>query len=342
MTDQEVKQQLLQLENRDVVKKWYKKIHNRELSTSRAKEINAAAKQSSEFFRNAENASYSVRPLLTYYGVYTLSRALVLLFKSQGGENTLKEGHGLGTDNWSSILVGGDASSHLRDIGKLRVKSSKGLFSELVKETNNHITIHINSAGIDWGISYDVPESGLVFTLDELISRIPDLQPDLKELGVAENFLRVNDLSYNQSNGFSCDVYGNNEDVLSSYKGHGFLCASRGNSLINITCTSEQMYNFVPQFLHQYVQKDFGTIPSLYLLSPFENNMRLSEIAVVFLMSYYLGMLVRYYPTHWISLVQGDNGDEYWPVLNRAQNYVLQVFPELCMELINYRLAVCL
>ena len=50
MTDQEVKQQLLQLENRDVVKKWYKKIHNRELSTSRAKEINAAAKQSSEFF----------------------------------------------------------------------------------------------------------------------------------------------------------------------------------------------------------------------------------------------------------------------------------------------------
>ena len=75
MTNQEVKQQLLQLENRDVVKKWFKKIHNRELSTLRAKEINAAAKQSAEYFRNAENASYSVRPLLTYYGVYTLSRA---------------------------------------------------------------------------------------------------------------------------------------------------------------------------------------------------------------------------------------------------------------------------
>lgn len=79
MTNQEVKQQLLQLENRDVVKKWFKKIHHRELSTSRAKEINAAAKQSAEFFRNAENASYSVRPLLTYYGVYTLSRALAIV-----------------------------------------------------------------------------------------------------------------------------------------------------------------------------------------------------------------------------------------------------------------------
>ena len=286
MTNQEVKQQLLQLENRDVVKKWFKKIHNRKLSTLRAKEINAAAKQSAEYFRNAENASYSVRPLLTYYGVYTLSRALVLLFKSQGGENTLKEGHGLGTDNWSHILVGEDASSHLRDIGKLRVKSSKGLFSELVKETKNHITIHVNTTGIDWGISYKIPETGLVFTLDELVSRIPDLQPDLKELGIEEKFLRVNGLSYNEENGFSCDVYGNNENVLSSYKGHGFQCASKGNGS-NITCTSEQLKNFLPQFLHKYVQKDFGTIPSLYLLAPFDDNMRLSEIAVAFLMSYY-------------------------------------------------------
>ena len=73
------------------------------------------------------------------------------------------------------------------------------------------------------------------------------------------------------------------------------------------------------------------------IVAPFEDNKRFSEIAVVFLLSYYLGMLVRYYPTHWISLIQGDNGDEYWPILNRAQNYVLQVFPALCIELINDR-----
>lgn len=338
MTNQEVKQQLLQLENRDVVLKWFKKIHHRELSTSRAKEINAAAKQSAEFFRNAENASYSVRPLLTYYGVYALSRALVLLFKAQGGENTLKEGHGLGTEGWSNILVGGDASTHLAEIGKLRVKASKGLFYELLCETGNQITIHINSAGIDWGISYAVPDPGFQFTLNDVLARIPDLQPDLKELGIAENYIRVNELTYSEANGFSCDVYGDSEDSLSMYKRNGFQCMPKGNGF-KITCTSEQINNYVPQFLHKYVQKDFGTIPSLYLVAPFEENMRLSEIAVVFLMSYYLGMLVRYYPTHWISLIQGDNGDAYWPVLNRAQNYVMQVFPELCMELIQERLS---
>lgn len=338
MTSQEVKQQLLQLENRDVVKKWFKKIHNRELNTSRAKEINAAAKQSAEYFRNAENASYSVRPLLTYYGVYALSRALVLLFKANGGENTLKEGHGLSTVNWSSILVGGDASSHIAEIGNLRVKTSKGLFSELVKETNNHIAIHINSAGINWGINYDVPESSLLFTLDELISRIPDLHPDLKELGLDQKFCSVQDLSYTEQVGFNCDIYGNNEDVLTAYKRNGYNCTVNGQK-IKLSATSEQLNKYVPQFLHKYVHKDFGTIPSLCIVEPFTESMRFSEIAIVFLMSYYLGMLVRYYPTHWISLIQGDNGDKYWPVLNRAQNYVLQVFPELSMGLINDRLA---
>lgn len=57
MINQEVRQQLLQLENREVVKKWFKRIHNLELNTTRAREINAAAKQSAEFFRNAENAA---------------------------------------------------------------------------------------------------------------------------------------------------------------------------------------------------------------------------------------------------------------------------------------------
>lgn len=337
MTNQEVKQQLLQLENRDIVKRWFKKIHNRELNTSRAKEINAAAKQSAEYFRNAENASYSVRPLFTYYGVYALSRALVLLFKKQGGENTLKEGHGLGTENWSNILVGDDTSSRLGDIGRLRVKSSKGLFTDLMKETDNHITIHINSAGIDWGVGYEIPEPGLAITLDELLSRIPDLQPDLKELGIKEKFCSVRSLTFTEKDGFCCDVFGNNEDVIAAYKRHGYKSELKGNS-VKLTCSAEELNNFAPQFLHKYVHKDFGTIPSLCIVAPFEENIRFSEISVVFLMSYFLGMLVRYYPTHWVSLIQGENGDRYWPVLNRAQNYVLQVFPELCMELISDRL----
>ena len=48
-----------------------------------------------------------------------------------------------------------------------------------------------------------------------------------------------------------------------------------------------------------------GVIPSLSLIRPFDETRRYSELAIVFLISYYLGMLVRYYPTHWNALVQG-------------------------------------
>ena len=47
------------------------------------------------------------------------------------------------------------------------------------------------------------------------------------------------------------------------------------------------------------------------------------------MMSYALGMLVRYYPTHWIALINGGQGDALWPTISRAQHYAESVFPEM-------------
>jgi hypothetical protein len=117
--DQEIWQQLLSLESRDVTQQWFSKIHGRELNVRRAKEINAAAKQSREYFRNASNSDYSVRPLLTYYGVTSLSRALLLLHR-EGGEEGLRSGHGLVTVDWGEQLSG-DASVGLATLLNLWV-----------------------------------------------------------------------------------------------------------------------------------------------------------------------------------------------------------------------------
>lgn len=106
MNKLEVGQQLLQLESRDVIQKWFEKIHKRKINAIRTKEINFAAKQSSEYFRNSQFADLTVRPLLTYYGVNMLTRALVLLLKKNGGEVSLKPGHGVVTKKWSQILLG--------------------------------------------------------------------------------------------------------------------------------------------------------------------------------------------------------------------------------------------
>lgn len=123
MNKTEIAQQLLQLENRDIVQKWFSKIHNRKLSSIRTKEINSAAKQSSEFLKNATLANYTVRPLLTFYGISTLSKALILLLKPNSGENSLTAGHGLQTINWSNTLFGNEISKSLKNIGQLEVKT---------------------------------------------------------------------------------------------------------------------------------------------------------------------------------------------------------------------------
>ena len=56
------------------------------------------------------------------------------------------------------------------------------------------------------------------------------------------------------------------------------------------------------------------------------------------MLSYILGMLVRYFPTHWMALIQGDKGDALWPAINRIQQLVENSFPELVVELIQHTL----
>jgi hypothetical protein len=81
----------------------------------RAKEITAAAKQAREFFRNSHAADNSVKPLLTFYGVASLARALTLILKRDGGEEGLTKGHRLETIDWSNQLSG-DLSVGLEQI----------------------------------------------------------------------------------------------------------------------------------------------------------------------------------------------------------------------------------
>jgi hypothetical protein len=53
------------------------------------------------------------------------------------------------------------------------------------------------------------------------------------------------------------------------------------------------------------------------------------------MLAYFLGILTRYFPTHWVALHSGTKGDRLWPTINAAQNYVVSVFPELVIEMIN-------
>jgi hypothetical protein len=331
--DQEIWQQLLSLESSDLTRQWYSKIHGRELSTRRVKEINAAAKQSREFFRNASNSNYSVRPLLTFYGVASLSRSLLLLLKREGGEETLASGHGLMTVDWGEHMSG-DPSTGLGALMKLKVQTCSGLFTDFVKVTENRICIHIHSSGVDWRLNYDVPEQGKQITLGDLFARLPDLFKDYSNISSDIRFSPVNELSFNQQNGFKAKV---REEHFGSFKGvyqnMGYKIETE-EKWSTLTCDAKTLEQNTPLFIHSYVQKTFGAIPNLHIAEPFQDRFAFSQLGITYMVAYYLGMLVRYYPTHWISLSQGDKGDGLWPTINRAQQFVEKTYPELVIEMI--------
>ena len=330
--DQEIWQQLLSLESRDITQQWFFTLHGRELNARRAKEINAAAKQSREYFRNAYNSNYSVRPLLTFYGVASLSRSFLLT--RDGGEEGLERGHGLMTIDWANQLSG-ELSNGLASLANLRVQTCSGLFSDFIRGTKNRVSIHINSSGIDWHIEYDAPPEGNQISLGDLFARIPDLFKDYSNISPLIKYAPVNELSFTQENGFKAKMrHERFKSYLEVYQSMGYNVTIDGEWCI-VTCDSQVFEKNTPLFVHSYIQKTFGSIPNLHIAEPFPSNILYSQLGITYLTSYFLGMLARYFPTHWISLIQGDKGDALWPTINRAQQYVENSYPELVVEMIN-------
>ncbi|MEH2392840.1 MAG: YaaC family protein [Nostoc sp.] len=336
----EIWQQLLSLENRDITYQRFKRIHSHELNARRAREMNAAAKQSREYFRNASNSNYSVRPLLTFYGVASLSRALLLLLKERGGEEGLTASHGLETVGWSNIMSG-DITAGLQGLRNLKIRTTPGLFSDFVTHTNNRISIHVNSSGVDWRLSYDVPNLRQEFSVDDLFSRTPDLQKDYSNISEVTKYAFINQMTYSADAGFSAKVRAKPFSLFQDvYEGFGYTVES-DSDWVTLTCDADTFARNLPMFIHTYMHKTFGSIPSLHITEPFSPSTRYSQLCITYMISYVLGMLVRYYPTHWISLIQGDKGDSLWPTMNRAQQLVEQSFPELVTELISDILNEC-
>lgn len=303
------------------------------MNSRRAKEINAAAKQGREFFRNANDSDYTVRPLLTFYGVACLSRALILLLKKQGGEEGLTAGHGLETVAWGDIMSG-EPSTGLQGLHNLKIRTCSGTFSDLASYTKNITTIHDNSSAIQWKTYYNVPDSGKEFTFGDLLSRIPDLERDYGSASTEIKFAYISQVNYNQTEGFRAIVDAVKfKHFQSIYKNYGYEILEKSKQTI-LQADSDTFCQHPPMFIHAYIHKIF-TVPKLHIVEPLPNNVYYSQICMTYVVSYILGMLVRYFPTHWISLTQGYKGDSLWPTINRTHQLVEQSFPELVIELIT-------
>ncbi|MBP2443777.1 YaaC family protein [Rhizobium leguminosarum] len=336
----QVWQSLLHLESRDTVTDWFERIHGRQLNARRSKEIIASARQGREYFRSADTASFTVRPLLAFYGVASLCRSLTLLHRKDAGEEGLKQGHGLETVAWSSTLSS-DMPAALASINKLRVRTCGGLFSDLLAVTSARRVLHIYDRAIAVSVDGEEQSLGREISFSDILDRLPDIET-VPSTERPRRWIRLKALDYSPEAGATIAVYGSAEHpVCVEYAKAGFVVSAeedpydRGGDRTVLTADSATFRRYFPQFLDTRVIRTVGGLPSAHITSKFHQDVWFSQISVTYMVSYILGMLARYYPTHWSALMGGEKGDAIWPKINAAQVYVEAALPELIVESIS-------
>ncbi len=92
-------------QSRDLLEERYKERHGGTPSDGKCREIASHLIQGGQYFAAAQSAGDLARPLLLYYGVLALTRALILFADKAARETTLAEAHGLAAHEWSNLLV---------------------------------------------------------------------------------------------------------------------------------------------------------------------------------------------------------------------------------------------
>ena len=335
--DTKIRHDLMSMESRDIVRQRYERIHSRDLSARRAREINTAAKQAREYFRNSSNADYSVRPLLTFYGVASLSRALLLLLRAEGGEECLTPRHGLETVGWREMLPS-CTSKGLRNLRRLKIRRCRGLFSDFVEHTRNTVLLKVGAFYGNSGLSYDIPDEAVEISVDDLLRRIPDVE-DYSILSGMFHCALANDLSFNNKDGLRVVVVDKqaSAELIEYFTSQGYNASSHDGTSCVLSCDMETALKGLPLFIHANLNKSAGWFSIMYMAKPFPRRACYSQLCITYMMSYILGMLARYYPTHWMALIHGSKGDSLWPALSRAQEVVEHTFPELVAEFIRWK-----
>lgn len=319
---------LREFETRDITCRRYQIRHSRSLSASKANEISSNVVQAREYFQNAAGASFAVRPLLQYYGVSALSRALVLFLSTSMRESSIRPSHGLHTYRWRDVLAEGPKA-----IGALSVRVTKGIFFDFLTATNNRFYFRSNSSKVNWSIGRDIPELNASFGFDEIVARIPEVAEQYHAwTGCESQFMLLRALKVHSDNN-QYEVTANPlksqlivDDVFPPDQ-----CPNR----TVVTGNSDLIVRYDRPFLPYFAQKsdDVFGIGEIVLYRPLDSLLYATPIAVCTIVSYTLGMLCRYFPSIWLALASSEKGDSAYPLITRLIDWIQSSFPAMVVDL---------
>lgn len=313
-------------ESYDFVAKWYGKAHGRNASAAKVTQINACFAHGREYFRNAERSEMSVKPLLLYYGVLSCCRGVVLANNPEKKEESLKPRHGLETVDWQNTLSGG-----IKNVLALRIRATDGTFGELVDVCWHLKTLHLFHGPTNEIVSTGQPLGDVRFatdgshlTLEDLISRLLQTGMAYPELTGrrAKMFRGARIASHPPGVHLAFPLVGIPDELRTLQDGQNVYVGSSnqvapglrqsddaGDTLIFVRHDGEDHLNVFP------VSHYGGEGEYMVVMLDFPNGDKLTEFIKLYLVSYILGMLVRYHPSIWTALLRNERGDFAQPLL---------------------------
>ncbi len=321
----------------DVVKQAYFRKHHRQLSAQKAIEITSHILQGRDYFEGVNHASQLTKPLLLYYGVLAFTRAVILFNDPRARETSLSSSHGLQIVGWQNTL-----SLGLKYLPDLQVRFCRGSFSEFAFVTSNNqnvraITLLGNRREEDLiAVAGTRDVSTATLTLKDILERLPDLIEIYHRIyeELPRSYLcRAVFVTPPGALEINLRDFSGRAPTTQELKRH---LALPDDARFSVFDKGENLYLHIDRLSRDDMVDSFPYVVSsgskTFLLAPFSGGLKLSYFSLLFVASYMIGMMVRYFPTVWASLSRGINGDMVFPLLEASVNAVQRQFPVTLLE----------
>ncbi|WP_202081401.1 YaaC family protein [Caldalkalibacillus salinus] len=274
-------------------------------------------KQGVAYLQSARNSEFIVRPLLQYYGMTSLMKALILKHDPYYPRKTSVLQHGITTRK--------KKKSHYRfteDEIKVQKHGLLPLFSQVV--TRDPLPLHSKHTVID-----------LIATIPELRDSYYLLYKELTLLPISLKQINSStwEVAFDQSDAGEVPPF---NQLLSLFslgfqEGDSILSTDEKNASFTFFC-----HQVGEQHSHKQIFFDMKGNAYFFLRHPLTVT---DEIAIFNMLSYLLGMLCRYDTELWGELIFSFGSDEVY-LIHELLQVCLRKFPNLVLNLL-YNQRIC-
>ena len=278
----------------------------------------------------------SVKPLLLYYGVLSLSRGAILLRNDSKKGESLAHSHGLREVNWRGKMSGG-----IKKILDLGIQVESGTFLELVESIPNvHQAHYFNLQSKSKAVlqhnlgNLRFCTTNDILTLGDLLSRLKQTMTSFQGVtGRESKWFPTIVARYASETHFTLFSTPPGE-ILKLVDQKSVTVQWMPKGWPNLTLTIPQkglVFRHEAGSAHEAKFPLFheleGSQGLMFGIADFPNGDKLNEFFKLYLTSYILGMLSRYYPSEWMGLLAGSPGDFARPLIFQAVEAIDSEFP---------------